>query len=303
LNSIQIKDFVLKRKEWLKYVIFALVLTLVLLYYRFPSDAARDYFRAKGLRANPSLALSVDRIVPAIPIGLKFVKTKVAIEDMPDRVILRADRLLIRPKLFSLLLGKSKFSFKCLAYQGDVRGSVGFKEDQKIAFVDTEMAFRNIRVGDYPLLANLLGRPLKGTLDGTISYSGQYNPMLDGSGEAKLRLSEGSLKLLQPFLTLQSIDFDEMDMEVVLKQQEINVTRLELKGKQLQGALSGTITMKEQLEQSSLDLKGTIEPFAALFKSDAGTQDTVAFFKERLDKGPLSFVIRGTMKDPLIEFT
>ena len=297
------KDFLSKHKEWFGYLLFALILTVALLYYRFPSDALRDYFQAKGLRANPRLALSVDRIEPSIAIGLKFMKAKVSMEDMPDRVILRADRLLIRPQLLSLLFGKSKFSFHCAAYQGDVSGSVYFKDDPKMGFIDTEMALRNISVGDYPYLSHLFGRPLEGTLGGTISYSGPYNLMSDSLGEANLRLSDGRVKLLQPFLTLKSIDFSEMEIDMVLKKEKISVTRLELKGEQLQGSLSGTITLKEQLAQSSLDLKGTIEPFAALFKSDAAIQDTVAFIKQRLTKGTLSFVIRGTLNEPVINFT
>jgi type II secretion system protein N len=296
------KDFILKRKEWFGYLLFVLILTVSLLYYLFPADAVRDYFQAKGRRANPPLALSVDRVAPSVPIGVKFTKTKVALEDVPDRVILNVDRLLIRPKLLSLLLGKSQFSFHCEAYQGDVSGSVQLRKDPEVGF-DTEIALRNIRIGDYPYLSHLLGRPLKGTLGGTISYSGQSKPMADGSGEANLKLSDGSLELLQPFLTLKSIDFSEMEVEIALNKESLNVTRLELKGKQLQGTLSGTITLKEQFGQSSLDLKGTIEPFAALFKSNAGMQNTVAIFKQRLTKGTLSFVIRGTVKEPQVEFT
>jgi type II secretion system protein N len=154
--SLRMKGFISKRKEWLGYLLFALIFTVALLYYCFPSDAVLDYFRAMGLRANPRLALSVDRVEPSILVGLKFMKTKVALEHTPDRVILTADRLLIKPQLLSLLLGKSKFSFHCAAYQGDASGSVLFKKDPKTRFIDTEMALSNIHVGDYPYLSHLI---------------------------------------------------------------------------------------------------------------------------------------------------
>jgi type II secretion system protein N len=297
------KGFISKHKEWFGYTLFVLICTVALLYHRFPSDAFRDYFKAQGLRANPRLALSVDRVEPSILIGVRLMKTNVALENIPDRVILAADRLSIRPDLLSFLRGKSKFSFHCAAYQGDVTGTVDFKKDPETGFIETEMALKNIRIGDYAYLSHLLGRPLEGTLGGNISYSGQHNLMLNGSGDANLRLSDGRLELLQPFLTLKSIDFSEMELEMVLDKQKINLTRLELKGKQLKGNLSGTITLREQFAQSSLDLKGTIEPFAALFKSTEGMQDSVAVFRQRLTQGTLSFVIRGTMKEPEIKFT
>ena len=301
--SFSIKEFLSKRQGWSRYLLFGLILTAALLYYRFPSDAVLGFVQAKGRAASPRLDIAVERIAPSVLIGLKFMQAKVALEESPDSILLSADRLLVKPKLLSLLSGKTKFSFHCEAYQGDVKGSIYFEKEPNTGFIDTEMALSNIHIGDYSYFSRLLGRPLEGTLGGTVAYSGQYKPMLDGSGEANLKLSDGKLELLQPFLTLKSIDFSEMEVEMVFKKQKIDVTRLALKGKQLQGTLSGSITLGKQFAESSLDLKGTIEPFAALFKSGGGAQDTVAVLKQRLNKGTLSFLIRGTIKAPEVKFT
>jgi len=297
------KRFVSNYKKWLGYLLFALILTVALLYFCFPSDALRDYVEATAGRANPRLVLSVDRVELRFPIALKFVETEVALKDMPDRVILRADSLLLKPQLWSLLGGESKYCFDCLAYKGKVSGSVYINKNRTRRFIDTEIELRNIRIGDYAYLSHLIGRHAEGTLGGTVSYRGQYNLLRDGSGEANLRLSHGRVELLQPFLTFESIDFNEMEIEMALKKQEINLTRLELKGKQLHGTLSGTITLKEEFAKSSLDLKGTIEPFAGFFKSTEGIRDTVALFTKRLKKGTFSFVVHGTLGEPRIEFT
>lgn len=290
-------------KQWLGYLLFAMILIAVLLYYRFPSDALEDYLQTMADRANPPLALSVGHIEPGFPIGLKFVQTEVALKDMPDRVILRADSLSLKPKLWSLLRGKSKYSFHCLTYNGYLIGSLYFKKDRTRGFIDTEIELGNIRIGDYYYLSDVIGHRVEGNLGGTISYRGPYSFLIDGSGEANLRLSDGRVELLQPLLTLESIDFKEMKIEMALKNQEINITRLELKGQQLQGVLSGTITLKDEFARSSLDLRGTIEPFAEFFKNTAGILDTVKFFKQRLSRGTLSFVIVGTLRDPIIKFT
>lgn len=297
------KRFMSNYKKWIGYLLFALILTVALLYYRFPSDVLRDYLQATADRATPPLVLSVDRIVPRFPIGLKFADTEVALKNMPDKVILRADSLLLKPQLWSLLRGKSEYCFHCMAYKGDLIGCVYFKKDHGRRFIDTEIELRNIRVGDHAYLSHLISRHLEGTLGGTISYKGQYNLLMDGSGEANLMLSQGRVELLQPLLTLESIEFNEMEIEMVLKEQKITVARLELKGQELQGTLSGTITLKEEFAKSNLDIRGTIEPFAAFFKSTPGTHDTVKLFKQRLKRGTLSFVIQGTLGEPRIEFT
>jgi type II secretion system protein N len=289
-------------KKWLGYVLYGLVLTIILLYTRFPSDAVQDYFRARALGADPPLALSVDNIGPSIPIGLKFTNARVTLQNSPNRVILEADKLLIKRRLWSLLWGKSQYSFYCMAYEGDMRGKISFDKVPDGGLMDTEMTLEGLHVEDYPYLSHLIGRPVEGTLGGTISYSGPNNSMLAGSGEAQLNLSDGRMELLEPFLTLKSIDFSEMKIDMALKEQKIDITRLALKGQQLQGSLSGTVTLARDVENSTLNLKGKIQPFAALFKNAEAVQNTVALFKERLTEGTLSFEIYGTLKEPSIKF-
>ena len=289
-------------KKWLGYLLFALILTVVLLYYRFPSDALRDYLQSMAHRANPPLALSVDSLELSLPVGLKLMETQVALKNIPDRIIVRADSLLVRPQLWSLFRGKPRYRFHCVAYGGDLVGSVYVEKDGTRDFIDTEIDLRNIHVGDHAYLSQLIGRHVEGTLNGTVSYRGQRNPLVDGSGQANLRLSQGRVELLEPFITLESIDFNEMEIEIILKKQNVNLSRLELKGQQLHGTLSGTITLKQELAKSRLDLKGTIEPFAGLFKGPAGAGDTVQFFKQRLKGGAFPVVIQGTVGEPKVKF-
>jgi type II secretion system protein N len=297
------KDFFSKHRTILGYVLYGLILAMALLYFRFPSDAVEDYFQARGERANPPLSLSADRIGPLIPFGLKFVKTRVSLKDSPSSLVLNADRISVRPSFLSLLGVKSDFSFRCAAYKGDTSGSIRLWQDENARSVDTEIELTNVDLGEYAYLRELIGRRVTGTLSGTIVYNGQYKPILDGSGEANLSLSEGMVELAEPFLTLKSIDFDELEIDMVLKKKKIDVGRLEFKGKQLQGALSGTITLKEALEESVLRLSGTIEPFAALFESATGIEETVEFLRGRIDQGTFTFMIEGTLSQPKIKFT
>ena len=297
------RDFVSKHRNLLGYVLYGLVLIALLLYLRFPSDAVKDYIQAEGERANPPFTLSVDHIGPLIPFGLKFVKTRVSLRDSPNTLILKADGLSLRPSLLSLLGGKPDYSFRCAAYKGDTSGSIRLQEEGKKASVDAEIELTNVDLGEYTYLQELIGRTVKGTLSGTIKYNGQYRPMLDGSGEANLSLSEGMVELAEPFLTLKSIDFDEMEIDMVLNKRKINVGHLEFKGKQLQGKLSGTISLGKVLSESALSLSGTIEPFAALFESAEGAQETVAFLRGRLNQGTFTFTIEGTLGQPKIKFT
>ena len=298
------KAFAGKYKKWLGYALFFVVLTAGLLYFRFPSDAVKDFLRARAEEANPPLSVSVGRLSPSILGGVKLEKARIAFREAKDRVLLEADSLLLRPVVWSFLRGESAYTFNGSAYEGDISGRIEFKREESGEEIETAIALKDIRAEDFGYFSYLVGRPVQGTLGGTISYTGPpKNAAADGSGEARLRLVDGKMKLLEPFLTFESIDFKEMDIELSLQQRRINVARLELKGSQMQGTLSGMILLKDDFKDSSLNLKGTIEPFAAFFESSGGTRDTVAFFRQRLKQGTLSSVIQGTLGEPEVKFT
>ncbi len=291
-----------KNKKWFGYILYGILITAALLYFRFPSEALKDYLETKADRSHPGFDLSIGHVSPSLPFGLKLLKTEFSQNANPNKIIFRADRILVNPAIGSLVRGKLKLCFDGLTYDGVLKGCVRFREASLKAPLSTTIALKDIRIGEYDL-PNLIGRHVEGSLGGTITYKGKLNPLIEGSGEADLRLSDGRLQLLQPILTLDSIDFNVVSIRMVLQNQKINLTRVELEGPTMRGTLSGVIRLRKEILKSSLDLRGTIEPFADFFKSLPGTRDTVKLFKQRLKRGTLSFIIRGTLTEPSIKFT
>ncbi|MFB0532765.1 MAG: type II secretion system protein GspN [Desulfatiglandales bacterium] len=297
------KQFISKNKKWFGYVIYCVIVAVGLLYYRFPSDALRDYVQITANNLDTPFFLSVDGLKPWPPFGLKLGQTEISFKDRPDIKLFRTDSLLVRPEAWSFLQGRGKYCFECLAYGGDLKGCIHFKDNSISGPFNTEIELRNIRIGNYEHLKYPIGRHVDGILLGTIYYSGQYKNLMDGDGEANLTLQDGRIELSVPILTLGSVEFNEVKIQMVLKKQKINLARFELKGPQLKGTLSGTIGLKERFVKSTLELKGTIEPFASFFKSAEGAPSTMRFFKQRLRKGALTFIIYGTLGEPKIRFT
>ena len=298
------KQFLSRKKKWFGYILYCIIVTVGLLYYRFPSDALRDYIQIRANNLNTPFFLSIDRIKPWPPFGLKLGQTEISLKDKPDIKLFRADSLLVKPEAWSFLKGKGKYCFECLAYGGDVWGCVYFEKNSMKAPFNTEIELKSIRIGNYKLLIRyLIGRDVDGVLYGTISYSGQHKNLIDGTGEVNLKLLDGRVELLLPILPLGSIEFNEVMIDIALKKRKINLVRFELNGHQLKGTLSGTISLKEKFAKSTLDLKGTIEPFASFFKNAEGVFSTLRFFKQRMKKGALTFIVHGTLGEPKIRFT
>ena len=294
-----------KHKKCLGYILYGILLLIVLLYYRFPSDALGDYLQSTADETNPRYHVLVGKVRPSFPFGVKFLKTRVSLRENPDTNLFMAESLLIRPGLWSFLKGESKYRFDCLAYGGDIKGSVHFLDNGGEASerpFTTSIELRDIRINDYEYLFTLIGRNVKGILGGIITYNGQGNLLINGTGEANLRISDGSVELLQPIFSLESVSFDDLRIKMILDKTKIKLTHVELNGREIKGTLSGTIGLKQNFSRSRLALRGSIEPLENFFKSENGAPRIMKLFKRRLRKGKLSFVVRGTPADPKIRF-
>jgi len=296
------KQFIRKNQKWLGYVLYAVIIVAGLLYLRFPSGLIKDYLETRGERSHFPFSVSIGQVSPSLPFGLKLHETRVSQRASPNKIVFRADRVSIQPTIGSLLVGKLNLCFEGLAYDGVLKGCAHFTEESLQAPFATSIVIKDIRMGKYDL-PSLIGRHVKGSLDGTITYNGKNNLFIEGSGEADLRLSDGSVELLQPILTLESIDFSQVSIKMALQNRKINLTQVALEGPNMRGTLSGIISLQKEIGKSRLDLRGTIEPFSDFFKSLPGTRDTVKLFQRRLKRGTLSFIIRGTLTEPSIQFT
>ena len=294
-----------KYKKYLGYTFYGILLMIGLLYYRFPSDALGDYLQSRADVISTRSHVLVGKVRPSFPFGVKFLKSKVSLKENPYTSLFMSDSLLIKPELWSYFKGKSKYLFQCLTYGGDIRGSIEFENNGTETYetpFTTSIELKNIDINDYEYLSTLFGRKVKGLLGGVITYNGQYNLLINGAGEANLRISDGSVELLQPVFSLESVGFDDLWIKMVLEKKKIRLTRVDMDGKEIKGTLSGTIGLKSKFSESRLALRGNIEPLAGFFKNDKGSPGILKLFKRRLKRGKLSFIIRGTPADPKIRF-
>ena len=284
------------------YVLYGVLLTFGLLYYLFPSDAFKDYLQANAREHCPGYLLLIEKVRPSFPIGLKLYDTGVSIEKKPDKTIFTADSIVVRPLLWSFLRGISRYSFDGLAYGGYIKGHVDFTEETANTPLETSMELGDVHIGDWAYISGLIGSNVKGTLGGTLAFNGQSNQLISGTGEANLKITGGRIEFSRPLMTLKSIDFDDLWIKLALKRRKIHLTRVELKGQEIQGVLSGTITLRKDFGKSRLNLKGTVEPFSSLFDGGGSAPKGAGLFAKFLKRGKFSFVISGTIEKPRMRF-
>jgi type II secretion system protein N len=287
-----------ENRKWLGYIIYGLFLTIGLLYYCFPADAFRSFLKAAAKKAGPEYSLSIEKIKPVFPPGIILLKAGLSTETKEGFSLFVADRLMIRPEIISFMRGKDDYRFQGSAYGGDLKGHIHFSKGGITGPSNAFISLKNIQIGEHKSVSALLGRDIDGIIAGTVKFAGKFNSLIDGTGEANLKLSHGQIKLLQRILSFDSINFDDLSVKMSLGNRRVSMTNVELKGPDFKCTLSGNIALKEELSMSSLELRGIIRLLSAEFNDAKDTPHSSRYKRNRPTKSSFPFVIRGTLGAP-----
>ena len=287
-----------KKGKWIGYLLYSVLLTAGLLYLRFPSDSITLYLKSVVAKANPRILLSLERVRPGFPLSVDFIDARISLKNEPRRPLLSVKNLSVRPEVWSFLHGKPVYHFDVHAYNGNMEGHVRFENREMTGPFTTTIRLNGIHIGRHPYLSPPIGRDVSGVLGGKIVYAGQYDRLTEGAGEANLRIADGRVRLLQPILGLEYLQFDRLSMRMTLKKGKVALSDFGLEGRAVKGQLSGTIILNNDIPASRLDLRGTIEPLGGLFGNLKGDSNPLKFLRDGLKGLKRSFVIRGTFQNP-----
>ncbi|MBW1998509.1 MAG: type II secretion system protein GspN [Deltaproteobacteria bacterium] len=291
-----------RHKKWLGYCLYGIGLTLALLYYRFPSEAVRDFLLAKAGSMAPGIRVSLGEVSPSLRFGLRLRDIEIAQRRGTSSPALRLEEFFIRPAVRSFVQGQLEWCFEGSFYGGVVKGCIRLNGEGLEKSFATTILLEHVVLDQKNPLVGLAGRPVEGTLGGEIFYEGPPGPWEGGRGKADLAITGGRFELLNPVLGLESIDFGEVRLRATLDDGKIMLGSLDLRGKQMHGTMSGEVYLNRDIIQSRLNLKGTLEPYSGFFKEIKASPKSMSLIKKQLKKGKLPFLIQGTIAEPIIRF-
>jgi len=296
------KKAIRKKGKWVGYLLYCVLMTVGLLYYRFPSESIAAYLESVVAKANPRILLSLESLRPGFPLSVDLIDARISLKKEPRRPMLRMKNVSLGTEGWAFLHGVRVYHFDAHAYDGNMKGDVRFENQKSTTSFTTTMKLKDLNIGRHPYLSPLIGRDVSGVLGGDIVYTGQYANLIEGVGEAILNISEGRVQLLQPILGLESLQFDRLSMKITLRNKKVVLSDVGLEGRAVKGQLSGTIILNNDLPASRLDLRGTIEPLGGLLGDLKGDSNPLKFLRKSLKSLKRSFVIRGTFRDPEFQF-
>lgn len=298
-----LKDTNLKNKKWLLYGIYCLVLTIVFLYLLFPSDILKNYFIEEIYRIHPGLKVRLDDINLSFPFDIKIEGLKISTDDSPNINIYESDDTLITPRIFAYLKGNSEYSFKSSTMGGDISGFVSLKDHSQHNVAKSRVIFRDIHLDKNVFIYPIVNDRLDGTLNGEINFTGSISSPQNGDCDMSLDLTDGKINLKNSILKLSAIDFHTIKLKAEMKNGKIDISDTELVGDGVKGNASGTIRLNKNFMASRLDLKGELELASSFFRDMPGIKNTLKIFTRARENGKLPFNVKGTIKEPLFNFS
>jgi len=284
--------------RWFLYFSYALVLTAVLLYQRFPTAPFKEYCALKIGRLFVGVECSIGRISYAFPLGLRFVDVAFAPpgQKKNPRVVLSS---LSMAPVFSDI--RQAVELRGTGYSGKFRAILRGAPGDKRFSLDA-LRILDIRLAEIKPLQDALGRELSGRVDISGGYSAEVGRYLDGKLEGKMMLREGKVALLQPILVLNTVDLGQMEMELKYDQRKLQISKGKMKGAELSADFSGTVNIISPWQLSQLAAAGDIALQAGFIKENPAIENEIRALKKQFKKTTIPFRMNGSLQKPTFRF-
>ena len=288
----------LLNKKTIGYILWAMVLTMVLVIWRFPYESLQEKLEAV---AGESLGLQFDLtdMSLTIPPGLKFAKCTIRSMDMGSKSLFELTKVYTRFKLLPLLKGNLAFTLRSKAYGGSLSGDFRLAPIHNFQNYRMQVWAKKVRLEDQSGISLILGRPIEGEISGEIDLDGVVGDLVNAAGGGNFKLVDGSCPIDFPYLKVKTLEGLEVSVTIKLSGGSLTISDCGFSGKGFQGALTGEVRLQPGLTSSALNLAGQGQVEAELIDFPADKRSVAETF---LNRGkPLPFRVRGTIAEPKLQ--
>lgn len=281
------------------YLAYAVLLTAVLLFVRFPEEKVKAYCEKRIERLLPGSACNIDNIVYRFPLSAAFETIKIsrAIDGQESDLVV--DRLVISPEPLQFW---RTFKLKGEIYSGLFEAGLDF-DTRAQTFKLANIHLEGLEAGDLAEGIGITDRKISGIVEFSGDYQAKNSNPSEGSGKGIVQVVTGSMGLLQPLLALSTIEFERVAVSVTHQNGILRFAEGELQGKEIIADFSGELRMASPLLNSNILLSGHLEPDDGFLRSHPEQQQVVQRLLQRYKMTVLPFKLGGTLKRPLFRFS
>jgi type II secretion system protein N len=292
-------SFLAKNKKLFWLLIYFILVTVIFLFLNFPSESVKAYVQSLAEDKMKESDFSLEKVSLSLPFGCKLRLVELASKQGQGSLKLKAEEMTVNPDLWAMIKGKSIYHFDGHLYGGTAKGTVDFLHNKISSPYLLRFTLDDINFKSAQIVPGLINRDLDGKLAGVVRFEYKGGSLADGTGEAKLILSDGKAEVSLPLLDLNAFGLDRLEIQCQLNNKRLNLVKMEFIGPEIRATLSGSITLDRRLlAKSRINLKGEMEPLPEFFQKLGTNPSTMETFRKRLKNGKLIFSVNGTLDEP-----
>jgi type II secretion system protein N len=254
-------------KKWLAWTGYPLAyLALLACFARitFPFDRLRDRIVGDfNSRQAPSSRLRIGDMSGYWLSGVEAEKIAItqALKPKPGETgaadttkTLTIDSAHVSLSLLRLLLGTMAVTFGADAFGGQVSGTIATSTNEQ----DFDIGLENLDAGQMPIFDDLVGLPMKGSLDGQVELVLTDRKWAKSEGKlglsiGKLKVGDGKAKILNA-IALPEVNVGSVNLSATVAAGRLKIEKFAAKGADLDLTVEGGARLRDPLGASMLDL-------------------------------------------------
>jgi type II secretion system protein N len=275
------------------YIAFTLLMVVVFLLFRFPSEMAVQLIDSQMTRYYPEVQVNTNEVSPTFPPGIKLMPMEVSYAGLP---LFSADEFRIRPKLLSMFGANKSAAFGGSMGTGKIKGNAATTTEATRSYAKVVINLIAIPLEALELSGQFPGYRPSGDINAYVDYDSRKG----SGGTAKINLDIVPVKIAleSPLMGLEMIEFSQLKAELTATQRMLQIRRCEADGPQFEGKLSGSIIFRNPIENSRLTLSCTLRPHPSFVAEQKNNIIGGLLSSGNALKRGLVFRISGTLAKP-----
>lgn len=271
------------------YGIYIIAIALFFLYTLFPSEALTAYLAHQLSGGRPGLIVTIDKVKPVLPPGLKLRPVRYAHNGQP---LFELSQMSVWPQILSWFKKGTVYTIEGRAYGGRLSGEIGPFDTESGKALGMDASLSAFQIGSIPVISRMVPQKIKGRLGGQLKIDNQ------GLLNAILSVAKASVQLRVPMFGLKALSFETIDAELTYDGNRLALKECVFRGAEMNGTLSGSIRLDARSGMATLDLKGTASPHHAFLAKIENSLPA----KMLRGKDKIGFRLTGPIQNPAISF-
>jgi len=267
------------------YLLYGVILSLCLLYYRFPTADVKSYITSQINTLFPASLCNIKKVSYKFPYSLQLDDFTLRSKNN-DTIRITVERLYITPLLRHFF---NHYVVTGELYQGELTANLK-RENSSSPFTLSDITISKAQLSDIT----------KQKLSGEISIRGKYQTTENSETNiftGSLILENGKVMPSPPILTLQEIDLNYIKLSFSQINNRIDIYSGQLKGAQLDGTFAGSLSLNQSVD--NILLQGTIVPQQKLLNENDTIRRQVEILQRRFGTKGLPFKLEGRTDNPI----